>query len=551
MGKIGRLNKIIRVLAKYGFGEVAGKIKVFSLIPFFAFGKKYQDKSTGVRIRLVLEELGPTFIKLGQVASTRADVFPSDWIEELKKLQDNVPPITFSEVKLSIERSLKKPIGEIFETFDETPTASASIAQVHFATIKVDRKIKNVAVKVKRPNIEETIEADLSVMLLVAELLEKHVRQARRYRAIDIVGEFARVIHREQDLSVEGGNLHRFRRIFKDEERLYIPDVYWDYTTPDVLTMERISGVPIDEVDAIAAKGLDIKKIATDGIEIFFIQVFEYGIFHGDLHPGNIFVRDDGVIIYLDFGIVGRLDKELRTYLASMLFHLMKQDYHKMALVHRDMGLIGREVDIYEFEEALRDISEPIFGRNLEDIRISMLLMDLIETAKRFDMVLQPNLLLLQKSMVIIEGVGRQLYPDVNLWEVAKPLVYKWMAKEKLSPTKIFEKGSEIPKEILGTMVELPSQINRLVKTTLDDELRVNFVHNGIEPVITELKNIGKNIGTGLIIAALILGSAIIYVFAAPDVPRYMGLPYLTITGIMAASVMAIRLWWIALKDKN
>lgn len=551
MGKIGRLNKIIRVLAKYGFGEVAGKIKVFSLIPFFAFGKKYQDKSTGVRIRLVLEELGPTFIKLGQVASTRADVFPSDWIEELKKLQDNVPPIAFSEVKLSIERSLKKPIGEIFETFDETPTASASIAQVHFATIKVDRKIKNVAVKVKRPNIEETIEADLSVMLLVAELLEKHVRQARRYRAIDIVGEFARVIHREQDLSVEGGNLHRFRRIFKDEERLYIPDVYWDYTTPDVLTMERISGVPIDEVDAIAAKGLDIKKIATDGIEIFFIQVFEYGIFHGDLHPGNIFVRDDGVIIYLDFGIVGRLDKELRTYLASMLFHLMKQDYHKMALVHRDMGLIGREVDIYEFEEALRDISEPIFGRNLEDIRISMLLMDLIETAKRFDMVLQPNLLLLQKSMVIIEGVGRQLYPDVNLWEVAKPLVYKWMAKEKLSPTKIFEKGSEIPKEILGTMVELPSQINRLVKTTLDDELRVNFVHNGIEPVITELKNIGKNIGTGLIIAALILGSAIIYVFAAPDVPRYMGLPYLTITGIMAASVMAIRLWWIALKDKN
>lgn len=551
MGNLGRLNKIIRVLAKYGFSEVAGNIKVFSVIPFFAFGKKHKDKSTGVRIRLVLEELGPTFIKLGQVASTRADVFPSDWIEELKKLQDNVPPISYNEVKLSVERSLKKPITEIFETFDETPTASASIAQVHFATIKVNGKTENVAVKVKRPNIEETIEADLSVMLLVAELLEKHVRQAKRYRAIDIVGEFARVIHREQDLSVEGGNLHRFRRIFKDEPRLYIPDVYWDYTTPDVLTMERISGVPIDEVAQIAAKGLDIKKIATDGIEIFFIQVFEYGIFHGDLHPGNIFVRDDGVIIYLDFGIVGRLDKELRSYLASMLYHLMRQDYHKMALVHRDMGLIGREVDIYEFEEALRDISEPIFGRNLEDIRISMLLMDLIETAKRFDMVLQPNLLLLQKSMVIIEGVGRQLYPDVNLWEVAKPLVYKWMAKEKLSPTKIFEKGSEIPKEILGAMVELPSQINRLVKTTLDDELRVNFVHNGIEPVITELKNIGKNIGTGLIIAALILGSAIIYVFSGSDVPKYMGLPYLTIMGILAASVMAIRLWWIALKDKN
>ncbi len=548
MGKIGRLNKIIRVLAKHGFGEVAGNIKVFSVIPFFTLGKKHQDKSTGTRIRLVLEELGPTFIKLGQVASTRADVFPSDWIEELKKLQDNVPPVPFSYIKLSVERSLKKPLLEVFKTFEEVPIASASIAQVHFAELPSGDK---VAVKVKRPNIEETIEADLSVMLLVAELLEKHIKQAKRYRAIDIVGEFSRVIHREQDLSVEGGNIHRFRRIFKDETRLYIPDVYWDYTTPDVLTMERISGVPIDEVEAIAAMGLDIKKIATDGIEIFFTQVFEYGIFHGDLHPGNIFVRDDGVIIYLDFGIVGRLDKELRTYLASMLFHLMRQDYHKMALVHRDMGLIGREVDIYEFEEALRDISEPIFGRNLEDIRISMLLMDLIETAKRFDMVLQPNLLLLQKSMVIIEGVGRQLYPDVNLWEVAKPLVFKWMAREKLSPSKIFEKGSEIPKEILTTMVELPSRINALVKTTLNEDLRVGFVHHGIEPVIEELKNIGKNIGTGLIIAALILGSAIIYVFSAPDVSRYMGLPYLTITGIFAASVMAIRLWWIALKDKN
>ena len=278
-------------------------------------------------------------------------------------------------------------------------------------------------------------------MRQIASLMERYLPSYRRYRPVEVVNEFSRVIHRELDMKVEGANIDRFKEMFKGDDRIQIPDVYWDYTTEEVLTMERLSGVPMDEKEAIEEKGLDIKVIAVSGLEIFFKQVFEFGVFHADLHPGNIFVRDDGVIVYLDFGIVGKLDHNLRKYLASMLYYLVREDYHRMAKVHRKMGLIGKHVDLEEFEEALADIATPIHGRELEKINISALIMKLIDTARRFEMSLQPNLLLLQKSMVIIEGVGRQLYPDINMWEVAKPLIYKWMIKEKFSSKGLRKKG--------------------------------------------------------------------------------------------------------------
>ncbi len=463
-----------------------------------------------------------------------------DWIEEFKKLQDMVPPFPYREVKKVVERSLGAPLSERFASFDRKPVASASIAQVHHAVLLDGTE---VAVKVKRPGIDRVIEADISVMHIVADLLYRYVPSSRRYRPQEVVEEFARVIHREQDLTIEGANINRFYEMFKDDPTVQIPRVYWDLTTPEVLTMERISGTPIDEVEIIKAKGLDIKKIAINGINAFFKQVFEFGIFHADLHPGNIFVRDDGVIIYLDFGIVGRIDRRLRRYLASILFYLVRRDYYRMALVHREMGLIGRDVDIYEFEDALRDITEPIFGKTLAQISISTLLMKLIQTARRFEMKLQPNLLLLQKSMVIIEGVGRQLYPEINMWEVAKPLIYRWMIKERFSPTSIIERNREYVGEIMDTVYDFPTQVHSILDRTLRENLKIGVVHHNLDSLTGEVERAGKRVFGGLVIGALILASSIFAAFSDRDTVRLLGIPVASGVGVMLAIGFGLWLW--------
>jgi ubiquinone biosynthesis protein len=546
---IFRVNRIIAVMIKYGFGGVVAEL---SLLPYFSFLNLFlvfrragRGLTTAERIRKVLEELGPTFVKLGQVASTRADLFPPDWIEEFKKLQDMVPPCPFEDMKKVVEGSLRAPLEKKFASFDTTPVASASIAQVHYARLLDSTE---VAVKVKRPNIEKTISADISVMRTVAELLERHLPASRRLRPIEMVEEFARVITNELDLSIEGANAALFGRLLKDEPLVKIPRVYWNYTTPEVLTMEKIEGTPLDEAEKIKAKGLDIKKIALNGVTVFFKQVFDYGVFHADLHPGNIFTTDEGVIVYLDFGIVGRLDRELKEYLASMLFQLVRQDYHRLAVLHREMGLIGKEVDLRDFEHALRDIAEPIFGKTLEEISVATLLMKLIQVGKRFNVTLQPNLLLLQKSMVIMEGVGRQLYPEVNMWQVAKPLIYRWMMKEKFSPEKYMEKGREFAEELAGVVFDFPQDLHSLLKSALRDELKIGFIHERLEPLSKEIERAGRKIAVGVVVSSLVLGSAVAAAFSGEEVPKLWGLPYPATVGFIAAFPLVV---WILLSGKE
>ena len=539
---IRRLHQIVRILIRYGFGELVKDLKlapVFTVIEkVLLFRKVKKALSTPERIRMVLEELGPTFIKLGQVASTRADLLPPDWVEELKKLQDAVPPFAFEKVKEVVEHGMKASIHQKFKTFDETPCASASIAQVHYATLPDGQE---VAVKVKRPGIDKIIESDISVMYTIAQLLDRYVPQAKRYRPIDVVDEFARVIHREQDFTIEGANANRFSKMFEDDAAVKIPKVFWDYTTEEVLTLERIYGTPLDEVEKIKAQGLDVKKIAENGVRAFFKQVFEFGFFHADLHPGNIFAGHDGTIIYLDFGIMGRLDESLRKYLASLLFHLIRQDYYSMARVHKEMGLISKDVDIHEFEEALRDICEPVFGRILKQINMSELIMKLIRTARRFQMKLQPNLLLLQKSMVIIEGVGRQIYPDVDMWEIAKPLIYKWMIKEKASPKKIFERGKEKAGSFVEIAADMPYQVHSIMEKTLNEELKIGFVHHKLEVLSEEVATLGQRIAIGLIIAALIIGSSFL-AMANKTGAIFWGAPALSWVGFIIAGILGLRL---------
>ena len=539
---IRRLHRIVAILIKYGFGGLVKELKLFPFLSSFErllfFRRAKKELSIPERIRLVLEELGPTFIKLGQVASTRADLLPPDWLEELKKLQDAVPPFPFEKVREVVEHGLKAPLHEKFKTFDEAPCASASIAQVHYAILPSGQE---VAVKVKRPGIDKIIESDISVMHTIAYLLDRYVPQAKRYRAMEVVDEFARVIHKEQDFTVEGSHASRFAKMFEDDPTVKIPKVFWDYTTNEALTLERIYGTPLDETEKIKAQGLDVRKIAENGIRAFFRQVFEFGFFHADLHPGNIFASPDGTIIYLDFGIMGRLDENLRKYLASLLFYLVKQDYYSMAQVHREMGLITKEVDIHEFEDALRDICEPVFGRTLEQINMSELIMKLIRTARRFQMRLQPNLLLLQKSMVIIEGVGRQIYPDVNMWEVAKPLIYKWMLKEKASPKRIYERGKGRVENFVEMATDVPYQVHSILNRTLNEELKIGFVHHKLDVLSDEIGNLGYRIANGMIIAALVIGASLLAI-ANKSMAVFWGAPALSWIGFLLAGILGLRL---------
>ncbi len=538
---IKRLHQIVRTLIRYGFGSIVAEMNIVPyssvLRKFFFFKRAGKGKSVPVRVRLMLEELGPTYIKLGQIASTRADILPPEWIEELKKLQDMVPPDPGTDIRKILEHSLGSPVSEAFKSFNTLPEASASVAQVHYAELPDGTE---VAVKVRRPRVKQTIDSDISVMRQVALLMERYLPSYRRYRPLEVVNEFSRVIHRELDMKIEAANIELFAKMFAGDERIQIPRVYWDYTTEEVLTMDRLIGVPMDEMELIEEKGLDIKLIATNGLEIFFKQIFEFGVFHADLHPGNIFVRDDGVIIYLDFGIVGKLDRNTRRYLASMLFHLIKEDYHRLAKLHQQMGLIGRHVDLAEFEEALADIGEPIHGKELEKINVSALLMKLIDTARRFEMVLQPNLLLLQKSMVIIEGVGRQLYPDINMWEVAKPLIYKWMIREKFSPKEFFKKGNENVRDMAGDLLGLPAQASEFLDLALNEELHVQLTHPGIDDIAKNIDRLGRRINRGIIIGALVLGASLIAVFAPEKTTRFLGLPVISWLGYIIAAVEAL-----------
>lgn len=539
---IRRLNKIAVTLIRWGFGGLVTEIRLLPFIStidkIFVSRKKFEGLSIPERIRKVLEELGPTFVKLGQIASTRADLLPADWVQEFKKLQDMVPPFPFEEVKKTVERSLKAPLPSRFSSFDPVPVASASIAQVHHAVL-IDGT--EVAVKVRRPGIGDVIDADMSVMHIFASLLERYVPPSRRYKPSEVVSEFERVITNEQDLSAEGVNINRFYNLFKGNPDIQIPRVYWDYTTEEVLTMERVSGTPIDEIEKLKAKGIDVKAVAIKGLGLFFRQVFEFGVFHADLHPGNIFVRDDGVVIYLDFGIIGHLDRDLRKYLAGILYYLVRKDYYRMAMIHREMGLIGEDVHIHEFEEALRDITEPIFGRTLEQINISSLLMKLLHTARRFNMTMQPNLLLLQKSMVIIEGVGRQLYPDINMWEVAKPLIYRWMMREKFSPKSVLGRGRERADELIGAALDMPVKFNNVLTKTLREDLRVRFILERFDEAVDEIEYAGRRVAGGFLAGALVVGASVIMVFSGRNARSLFGVPVLSLLGFALAIVLGIR----------
>ena len=435
-----RLAKILNVCRRHGIDvlilehEPSGKLAALARL---LGGGKRCTAPRGERLRLALESLGPIFVKFGQVLSTRRDLLPLDIADELAKLQDRVPSFPFDQVKTQVEAAYGKPVQEVFAEFEETPVASASVAQVHFARLHQADGGHEVAVKVLRPDMEGVIAHDLALLDTLAGLLENLWSDGKRLRPREVVAEFSKYLYDELDLMREAANCSQLRRNFADSKLLLVPEVFWDHCTTTVMVMDRMRGLPISQKDALVAAGVDLSALSKAGVEIFFTQVFRDGFFHADMHPGNIFVAIDeanrGKYIALDFGIVGTLTDVDKNYLAQNFLAFFRRDYKRVAMAHIEAGWAPADTRVDEFEAAIRAVCEPIFDRPISEISFGRVLLRLFQTSRRFNVEIQPQLFMLQKTLLNIEGLGRQLDPNLDLWKTAKPFLERWMS-EQLGP---------------------------------------------------------------------------------------------------------------------
>jgi len=462
--RLARLLRIVIVALRHGLDDFAlSHARLRPLRPFARTLLFWRDLTPprGVRLRQALEDLGPIFIKFGQMLSTRRDLLPPDIADELALLQDRVPPFPSAQVEATIVRVFGRPIADVFKSFDLTPVASASVAQVHFGELPNGTP---VAVKVLRPNIADVIEHDLALMRTAASLVERLWREGRRLRPREVVAEFDKTIHDELDLTREAANASQLRRNFLRSGILRIPEVYWDWTFSEVLVMERMSGVPIGRVPELAAAGIDLRRLARAGVEIFFTQVFRDGFFHADMHPGNIFVAADptnhGKYIALDFGIMGTLSERDKSYLAQNFLAFFRRDYHRIATAHLESGWVPPDTRVDELEAEIRAVCEPIFDRPLKEISLGKVLMQLFRASRRFNVEIQPQLTLLQKTLLNVEGLGRQLDPELDLLVTAKPFLERWM-EDQIGFTALQRRLLAEAPYIVAALPELPRLIHQ------------------------------------------------------------------------------------------
>ncbi|MDB5936371.1 MAG: ubiB, partial [Massilia sp.] len=465
--KFLRLIKILRVATKYGLDEIAiSGLKIprtAKLIDTVIF---WRDISAprGERLRMALEELGPIFVKFGQVLSTRRDLMPPDMADDLAMLQDRVPPFDSDLAIAQITKSLGAHPDQLFASFERDPVASASIAQVHFAVLKNG---KEVAVKVLRPGMKKSIDEDVALMHIAAGWIERLWAEGKRLKPREVVGEFDKYLHDELDLMREAANASQLRRNFANSTLLMVPEMYWDYCSSSVIVMERMHGIPVSQIERLAAEGIDLKKLSSDGVEIFFTQVFRDGFFHADMHPGNILVSvapaTFGRYIALDFGIVGTLNDFDKDYLSQNFLAFFRRDYKRVAEAHIESGWAPPETRIDELEAAVRACCEPIFDRPLKDISFGQILLRLFQTSRRFNVEVQPQLVLLQKTLLNIEGLGRQLDPNLDLWKTAKPYLERWMG-EQVGIKGMFERIKAEAPRYGQILPQLPRLIHRALE---------------------------------------------------------------------------------------
>jgi ubiquinone biosynthesis protein len=510
-GQALRLAYIGWVLLKHGLDELVFAIPLFR--PFF-FLRYFSPghwlsrrRPLGERIRRALEELGPIFVKFGQILSTRRDLLPGHIIDELSRLQDRVPPFPGAVAQRLIEEAYRKPVAEVFAKFDATPMASASIAQVHAATLKDGTQ---VVVKVVRPDIAPVIRRDIGLLYIFSGLLQRYWSEGKRLRPVEVVAEFEKNILDELDLMREAANASQLKRNFGESPILYIPGVYWPLNHRNVMVMERISGIPISNVGAIRAAGIDLKQLAERGVEIFFTQVFRHNFFHADMHPGNIFVAGNGQYIAVDFGIVGSLSQDDKRYLAENFLAFFKRDYYRVAELHVESGWVPANTRVDEFEAAIRTVCEPIFERPLAEISFGQLLLRLFQTARRFHMEVQPQLVLLQKTLLNIEGLGRQLYPELDLWKTAKPFLERWM-DEQVGTRAVLARLKEALPQYGEKIPELPLLVHEVLSKARDGHLNLNGTGDELRRLREEMRRSNQRNFSAIVGGALVLSASVIF----------------------------------------
>mgnify|MGYP000104816900 CR=1 FL=1 len=479
MSRLGRGFFIVFIVLRYGLDELVLSsfrhpwLRLFTRV--LTLGRDLRAPR-GERLREALERLGPIFVKFGQVLSTRRDLMPPDIAEELARLQDRVPPFPTEVAVATIERAFRRPVDDVFEHFDREPIASASIAQVHFATLR-DRsgQLRDVAVKVLRPGMLPVIEKDLGLMRLMASWVEKLSDDGKRLKPREVVAEFDKYLHDELDLVREAANAAQLRRNMQGLDLVLIPEMFWDWCHAEVIVMERMTGVPISQIDTLRAAGVDIPKLARDGVTLFFTQVFRDGFFHADMHPGNIQVSlaadTFGRYISLDFGIVGTLTEYDKEYLAQNFTAFFRRDYKRVAELHIESGWVPPETRVDELEAAIRAVCEPYFDRPLKEISLGMVLMRLFQTSRRFHVEIQPQLVLLQKTLLNIEGLGRQLDPDLDLWSTAKPFLEKWML-DQMGPKKLWQQLRDQAPHYAKILPQLPRLVHDYLKQSQSSDRR-------------------------------------------------------------------------------
>ena len=496
-----RLAKILWVALRFGLDEFAlasGSRFARALNALFFFRKLSEPR--GVRLRLALEALGPIFVKFGQVFSTRRDLLPPDLSDELAKLQDRVPPFPGELAVAEVERAFGKPIAKVFEKFELQPVASASVAQVHLAVFPSGTE---AAVKVLRPEMMPVIAKDLALMDAAAGLVERFWADGRRLKPREVVAEFARHLFEELDLMREAAHASQLRRNFLDSPLLAVPEVYWDWCATSVMTMQRMHGTPVSQVDELRRQGVDIPKLARTGVEIFFTQVFRDGFFHADMHPGNILVTPEGRYVALDFGIMGTLTEVDKQYLAQNFLGFFRRDYARVARAHLEAGWVPADTRMDEFEGAIRAVCEPFFDRPLKEISFGRALVRLFQTSRRFNVEIQPQLVMLQKTLLNIEGLGRELDPDLDLWTTAKPFLEKWMREQVGFKGLLRTLRSEAPH--WATM--LP-QLPRLVHRALAVD-RVERIERMLGELLAVERRRNRMIGLSVALLALALAAAL------------------------------------------
>ena len=466
-----RLFQIARVCRRHGLDEYLKnytKLRVFRFLLklLFRTRRDIAVASRGVCLRDALQELGPIFIKFGQIMSTRPDIFPDDVIQELNLLQDQVPPFKGAEAREIVEKSLGSAIGDVFSEFKEAPVASASVAQVHAARLLSG---EDVVVKVLRPGIEAEIDRDIKLLYMLARLFMRVWPNSGMYRAVELVHAYEHTLRNGLDLMIESANASRFRASFENEERIQVPRVYWEFTSTAVMVMEKVGGIPIRDVQQLRQAGIDLQLLAENGVGLFFEQAFHDGFFHGDLHPGNIFVSPQGQFVIVDFGIMGTLTATDRHYLAENLMAILRRDYRTVAEAHLRAGWAPRNVDIEQFEIGIRTVMEPIFDKSVGEISFANLLGRLFRTAREFGIPMQPQLLLFQKTFLNLEGLARMLHPELDLWTTGKPHIEKWV-REKYSVQSTMNKiRSEAP-YWLASMPELPQLAHEVLTNIRENQ---------------------------------------------------------------------------------